>query len=109
MYWLLRKAKDTGNYKNLSESVKQHGISNHTFIRTNKVFNNKQEGEEALRSYQLKIQSVGKLMNDSVVETERYECEKCGMKLKRCYKEKHDDVYCSAKTIEFLDMLDSVV
>lgn len=105
LYWLLRKSKENGNYKRLAESVKQYGISNHSYVLSNKVFDDKRSGEDVLRTLQINLEKSGKSLNDSIVETERYQCEKCGMTLKKCYQQKHDDVYCKQKANDFIDSL----
>lgn len=105
MYWLLKKNKENGSYKSLAESVKQDGISCHTYHRTNKVFDNKDDGEQALRNYQLKLHEKGLLINDVIVETEKYTCQHCNKTLKVCYKDKHEELYCSKRANEVLDSL----
>jgi len=105
MYWLLRKGKETGRYECLIKSVKESGINNHTYQLTNKVFDNKDEGEIALRQFQLALKSKDLLINDFIVEVEKYTCEHCGKTLKVCYKEKHDEEYCPKRSNDFLDSL----
>lgn len=105
--WLLQSSQDDPTaYSKLKESVKEHGINNHTFNRhPNKVFNTKKEGEEYLKTIQVSLCQKGLLLNDSVVNPETYLCGGCNKNIKVIYKKVHDEKYCSASTLSYLDSL----
>lgn len=104
--WILRKVKtDPESYQKLQESVKVSGRNKHAFQRTNKVFDTKEEGEIYLRAIHQKLEQQDMLLNDSVIEIERYTCEHCQKRLKVIYKAKHDEMYCTKSTNDLLDSL----
>lgn len=50
----------------------------------------------------MRIYGYDCILNDMVVNPERYKCE-CGNSVRLQFKKDHDEKYCSVKVIEFLD------
>jgi len=103
--WLFNKSKSSGQYAKLAESIKVNGYANHSFQRTNLKFKYKNEAEETLKKIQIKLLADGKLLNDSVVDTEKYVCEYCGKTIRVCYREGHLEKYCPKTTNDFINSL----
>lgn len=106
LHWILENVTDENRYKKLKESVKQYGKSSHNFCRhINKKFNTKKEGEEYLKTVQTILTQKGLSLNDDIVNPETYNCDGCGKNIKVVFRDIHNEKYCSANLISFLDSL----
>ena len=105
LQWLNRKCKSGEAYIKLAKSIKDNEYKNHVFQRTKYVFTNKDEGEQALRKIQLGLEGKGLLLNDSVINTDKYVCNGCGKNVREQYRQVHDEKYCTSSTNSFIESM----
>lgn len=103
--WIYNKSKTGTAYTKLAKSIKENGYSTHSFQRTNNIFNNKDEGEEFLKKLQTSLEEEGKLLNDTVINTDKYVCPGCKKNIRVMYKDVHDEKYCTSVTNDYIQSL----
>lgn len=110
--FLVRKAKTSMTehpeekhlhlYQKLLNSVNNNKYKNHVFYKT-KFRNLEKEAAEEKVFQILSGMSDEMVLNDKIVNPERYVCESCGKKLKLVFKEVHEAKYCSKAVDNLLD------
>lgn len=87
-FFLEKNKQDSTKYKKLCKSIIDNGIESHIVQRTG-VKGTKEECE--LKIYD-KFKNVENL--SELVSPERYDCDNCGMRIKKIYQDVHNEKYC---------------
>lgn len=97
--WFIKKNEESGHYKLLADSVKEHGKKNHVcrIIKTNKTDTEK---SDAVFKIVEKLMKADKSLNDVNFSPEKVECDKCNQQVRKCFKDIHDEKYCNVIKVE---------
>lgn len=107
--FFIKKAKetaetDTPRYQKLYESINKYGKKNHSTVITNFKNLEKEKAEKVVYDILVKLDS-DRVLNDVIINPERYTCEFCGKVLKKIYKDRHEELYCVNKVNDELAKL----
>lgn len=101
-YMLLANEKDGTKYVKLVEHIKKYGKQSFICSRLQKSYEKKEDAEWVVYHKLNKLQESGKVLNDSIVNPTREECQHCGHKIRQDFMEKHLTTYC--KTLMFKEI-----
>lgn len=105
MMWFLRQNKEHDYYQKFAESVEKYGLNDHV-VRTITCDYDDDKKLDIVYKKVLAMLKRGESLNDIAVSPLKVECEKCGMKVRKQFIDKHMDKYCTAaKNLEdFLEL-----
>jgi len=85
---------DNTKYVKLAEHIKKHGRNSFICARLPMTFGNKESAETYVFSKLNELDQRGKMLNDSIIDPKRVQCEKCGNNIRVDFMEKHLSTYC---------------
>ena len=103
-YMLDINKRDNTKYVKFAEKVKQHGRNAFVCSRLPTTYEKKETAEIVVFNKLTKLPEE-RVMNDSIINPERHECEACHQRVRVDFMEKHKTVYCKAQVFAELDEL----
>jgi len=103
-YMLDVNKRDPTKYVKFAERVKQHGRNSMICSRLPTTYEKKEAAEIVVFNKLNKLDSE-RVMNDSIINPERVECEECHQRVRVDFIEKHKNTYCKAQVFLELDEL----